>query len=396
MKKNRIIYGIVWILSLVLISLFGGAVSYGIFAMVTILPFISIGYVICVGLSFHIYQELGSNTLTAGEVVPFYFSLMNEHFFGYAGIRVLFFDDFSNIDRLASSVEYELLPQTGIERQTRLICKYRGEYEVGIRAVEICDYLRLVKWTWKNKETLRVNVRPGLVKLSKAQGLEMLYLTARDSNEDGVEQDLLLREYQPGDDIRQINWKAYARSGQLLIRKRISEKQEGAGILFSTYRKEEVPKTYLPMENKILELVLAISYYLCNRFIPVQAFGLQEGQILGESLSLMADFEKYYETLSHINFAKENEEETFLGEMMHMPRAEQMGMCFLVVQEITAQTEEFIKTMNLRQVQCVVYLIRGMEEPGADQIFAKEGSIGQTPVYLVGADVSLREEGGDA
>ena len=73
-----------------------------------------------------------------------------------------------------------------------------------------------------------------------------------------------------------------------------------------------------------------------------------------------------------------------------------MGMCFLVVQEITAQTEEFIKSMNLRQVQCVVYLIRGMEEPGADQIFAKEGSIGQTPVYLVGADVSLREEGGDA
>ena len=121
MKKNRIIYGIVWILSLVLISFYGGAASYGIFTMVTLIPLISIIYIVCVGFTFSIYQELGTNVMTAGEVVPFHFSLMNEHRFGFAGLRVLFFADFSTIDRLEDGMEFELLPFTGIERQTNLV-----------------------------------------------------------------------------------------------------------------------------------------------------------------------------------------------------------------------------------------------------------------------------------
>ena len=386
----------IMILSLILISCYGGAASYGIFTMVTLIPVVSIIYIVCVGLSFSIYQSIGTNVVTAGEVVPFYFSMMNEHHFGYAGLRVLFFADFSTIDSLEDGMEFELLPLTGIERQTNLVCKYRGEYEVGIRAVEVSDFFRLFKWTWRNRETLRVTVRPNLVRLADTKALDLMYLMAQDSKEAGSEPDILLRDYQPGDDIRQIHWKALARTGKLSVRTRISEKQEGAGILFGTFRGTDDPKKYLPVENKILELVLALSYHLVGRFIPVRTFFMQNAQITDLSVAGVEEFEQYYEVLSNVKFQESEQEKDLLTSTMQLPALSDLGMCFLVLQELTAEAEEYVKNMNLRQIQCVIYLI-GSEEQKAetDRAFQKTTGIGQTPVYIVGTQSSLGEGGGD-
>ena len=95
MRRNRIIWLVLWILSLVGISFFGGPVSYGFFTLLTVLPVIAILYLLCVDFCFHIYQELDTNRLVAGQAVPFYFTLKNEFFFDYAGISVKFFSSFS-------------------------------------------------------------------------------------------------------------------------------------------------------------------------------------------------------------------------------------------------------------------------------------------------------------
>ena len=44
MKRNRILFLIAWIASVVGISFFGGPVSYGFFALLTLLPLISLLY----------------------------------------------------------------------------------------------------------------------------------------------------------------------------------------------------------------------------------------------------------------------------------------------------------------------------------------------------------------
>ena len=46
MKRNRILFAILWVVSLVGISLFGGPISYGFFALLTILPLISFLYLL--------------------------------------------------------------------------------------------------------------------------------------------------------------------------------------------------------------------------------------------------------------------------------------------------------------------------------------------------------------
>ena len=74
MKKNWLIWGITWILSIIGISFFGGNISYGIFAFVTAVPIVALLYLLYVYVFFRIYQEVGTRTLVAGHATPFFFS----------------------------------------------------------------------------------------------------------------------------------------------------------------------------------------------------------------------------------------------------------------------------------------------------------------------------------
>jgi uncharacterized protein (DUF58 family) len=158
--RNRFLFLIAWLLSVVGISFYGGVVSYGIFALLTLLPVVSLCYLLCVIATFKIYQEIDSKWVVANHKVPFYLSLVNERLFSYVGIRVRFHSSFSAITGLDDRIEYELPPKSGIWKQTEIICRYRGEYEVGIKKIEVQDYFRLFRLSYFNKEPIKAVVRP--------------------------------------------------------------------------------------------------------------------------------------------------------------------------------------------------------------------------------------------
>ena len=181
MIRNRIIFAVLWILSVVGISFFGGPISYGFFTLLTLLPIISLLYLLLVSAFFRIYQEIGGRNLVANQPLPFYFILKNEYFFGFSSVRVYFFSSFSTITDLDDGVEYELLPKTGIRKNTNVVCKYRGEYEVGIKSIEVRDYFGLFKRRFNNKETLHVIVKPDVVKLTNLKSVRSDKMMTRES-----------------------------------------------------------------------------------------------------------------------------------------------------------------------------------------------------------------------
>ena len=58
MKRNRRILLVLWILSLIGISIRGGQITYGIFFLLTLIPIVSLIYILAVILLFKIYQSL--------------------------------------------------------------------------------------------------------------------------------------------------------------------------------------------------------------------------------------------------------------------------------------------------------------------------------------------------
>lgn len=385
MKKNRLFLLLIWILSLVAISFYGGPVSYGFFTMVTMVPVISWLYLLCVLLRFRIYQKLDSKSLVCNQTVPFYFTLQNEDYFTYSGVRVSFFSDFCGIHGLEDNVEYELLPGTGVRRETSLVCRYRGEYEVGIEKVRIRDCFRLFQITYRNKETLRVTVKPDRVQLSGLKSIEDLFVTTGESRQKATEPDVLVRKYVPGDDVRQMHWKATAASGELLVRNRIGEEQQGVSILMSTCRFGKKQTEYLPPENKILEAALALTFYFGNKKIPVRTCYLQESMV--ETMTDSLDrYDGYYEQISVVSFKEENTDDALFSGARQFGLMNTSRMVFFLLQKWSAEAAAMAEFLNRNNIPVVAYVITDSTE---EQIHT--GRLPGTDIVMIDPDAKLTE-----
>lgn len=304
MLRNRIIWTILLIVALIGISFFGGPITYGFLAVIIMVPIISLVYLMCVYLCFRIYQSKDVNRPMVGESVPFHFRLMDEFFFAFSGIRIKFFTSFSTLDGLDDEAEYELVPGKGINMDTRLVCKYRGNYEVGIKAVEIQDFFRLFRFQYNNSETMRIDVIPRIIMLDSIKCLDQISVQ-RETRSQNAMPDVLVREYVPGDDIRQMNWKASSHVGKLMIRKQIDEEKQGIGIIVDTSRQSDDIKDYLPVENKMLETAIAIAYYFASKQTSVVSFvGSSEPVCL--HVNRLEAFDDYYEAMAAVNFINLN------------------------------------------------------------------------------------------
>lgn len=384
MRRNRVCWFFIWIVSIVGISLYGGAVSYSFFALITAIPIISFFYLLCVFLSFRIYQEIQSNSLVSNHMTTFYFTLQNETFFAFSGIRIIFFSSFSQISGLDERITYELLPHTGIKKQTKLVCRYRGEYEVGVKQVEIQDFFRLFRFTYRNKEALRVVVKPDLVHLESITMDDSILQTARESSLE-AQLDVFVRDYVPGDDPKQIHWKASARSQQLLVRKQIGEEQTGIGILMDTKRYDNSPKDFLPVENKILELTLALALYYVKKGILVQTCYFTT-KLEEQRVNNMRGFDLYYETMAAIQFDKERDHELFFSDMTRNQALFQNRAVIMIFHEWSDAAATMAQFLNENNIAVFVYLVTDKQ-----QNITKPEGLFRTEITIVSTQAVLEE-----
>ena len=311
MKRNGYIALGLFILSLVIISYVGGPASYGFFFFTLFVLLVSFIYTIVVFARFKIYQSIESRTVTAGSATPFFFTLQNEDVFTHSGVRTHFFTDFSSITGL-SDEEYELMPHTGIRRETILLCRYRGEYDVGIKSVTVTDYLRLFSITFKNRETIKAIVQPRLEMLPDSLRPESVLDPEGAENRDMKIPDIPVREYIPGDDIRFINWKATARTGKPQMRTFTGEVIPSLCIIMDPLRYSDDQGKYLPVENKILETVLALGYFFASHGMDVKVC-TYSGKKMTFRVNAPEGFEEFYNAMAGFSFRKDNTHRAFFA-----------------------------------------------------------------------------------
>ena len=356
MKRNRIILLILWVLSLIGISFYGGQISYGLFILFSLIPIISLLYILCVYLLFKIYQNIDARDIVCNNTATFYFTLRNESAISFSGVRVLFYSTFSTISGLDDKTEYELRPKIGIKKQTDIVCKYRGEYEVGIKKVVIQDFFRLFSITYKNREPFRVTVRPNIVHLTELLHADIAMSAVRDSRVNQNEPDVISREYVVGDDIRMMNWKVSANIGKFMVREKTGEQQQGVGIIMDSCRVSNRIEEYLPIENKILEAAIALNLFFSQRGIPVSTY--YEGTSFEENVvDKNKGFEEFYEKMSSFVFDEAHTDELLCRNIMDSKTVFMKKAVFMIVHkwdEILANTAMEIGKNN---IPMVVYII---------------------------------------
>ncbi|MBR5115790.1 MAG: DUF58 domain-containing protein [Lachnospiraceae bacterium] len=385
MLKNRLIALGLFAASVAGISLVGGPVSYGFFFFSLTIPVISLIYTLVLLFRFKIYQELDTRSIVAETPVQFYFTLQNEDLFAHAGIRTDFFSDFSSISGLDSRTVYELFPGTGVSNRTTLVCRYRGEYEIGVRTVTVMDYLRLFSVTFRNRETLRVTVMPRFEILESVSCLEELAASPRDSRAAATEPDVPVREYLPGDDPRTIHWKATARTGKPMVRTRIGEESPGLFILMDSCRYSERQEEYLPLENKLLETTLSLVYYYLARGIRtgVYVFGTDPVRY---ALEGTGSYEGFYAAMSSFRFRAESTQEKLFIAAGAEPAIYEGGAVILVLHEWTGEAAVFAERLG----ECAISVLVCLVTDGEERIPETEGAA-RADFLTIGYDGKLGE-----
>ena len=306
MTRKRLIWLVLWFLSLVFVSIRGGAASYGFFFFFTMIPVISYAYLIVVLLQFGIYQDLESRVMVAGEPGKYTFKLQNEGFLTMSSIKVSMFPDFSYVENIPDGIEFELLPGETYTYDTRMVARYRGNVRVGVQKLILTDFLGLFTLRYRLPSTLEAIVIPRIPSPEEMQIGETAEIFLKENRKKQDEPDMTVRDYAEGDSMRRIHWNASAVSGKLKTRLYTGEQQNGVGIYFDALRVGKKPLEYLPGENRILELVLGLAqtYSLEGQAVSV---GYARDRAEGKSLKITelenySGFDSLYSEMQEVIF----------------------------------------------------------------------------------------------
>lgn len=356
MRKYRILFLCLWVLSLAAISVYGGVVSYGFFFGVSLLPVVSLTYIACVYFRFKIYQELGSRNMVCGQPEDYSFILQNESSFAFSGVSVSLFSDFSYVEELPGSLEYELLPGDRFTYKTRLVCRYRGEYEVGIKEVVVTDFLRLFRLHYANPGTIKAVVRPKLVQIEELKGMEEFQAPLQREILSGEEPDILVRDYIEGDPLKQIHWKASARQGKLLTRTRTGEEKQGISLFCDMTRYGRTAAEFLPLENKMLETLLALGYFFARRDMGFSACYRQKEPVR-KPVRNIQDFDEFYQNVSTVVFGENGDIPNLVGQVSAQGGLWDNKVVFFVIHKLDMRMMETMQKLSAGGIVVVVYAV---------------------------------------
>ena len=363
--KRRSLLILILLLALALtgISFYGGPVTYVFFWLVVLTPVSSLLYIAFVLFFLKIYQRSEGRAMVASTPSDFYITLNNETFLSFSSVRIVFYSSFSTVSGLDDRKVYELPPHSSLTQRTRLVCRYRGEYLVGIKEISVTDHLGLFTITRRIKEPLSVIVSPAIVKLDGLRAGDDIPDPDRESLTMRTEKSIPVREYVPGDDTRLIHQKASAIMQKPMVRELTGIEGDGIAVIMEKKRRASTPEEYLPTENRIIESTIALALYYLERNIPVDVI-YRSDRAVCEPVRDNAGFERLYASLRGYVFSDEDGTVRLLDELCSTHTANRYRMLIFILTDIGKDEEELIAKMNAASVPVRIYIAGS--EPGEE------------------------------
>ncbi|MBE5962947.1 MAG: DUF58 domain-containing protein [Lachnospiraceae bacterium] len=295
----------------------GGIIPYTIFYATLLVPVLCFLYVFYVHCRFRIYQYMDQLTVIKEQVVPYQFVLANEDFLTYSYVKVTFLTDKSEVEAMDLNKSYCLLPGEKIDKKTTIRCRYRGQYTVGINSVITKDFFHLFTIIYPCPSYIKVTVNPRIVDIRELAAAPKQFDEKKrkwDLSADLIP-DAEVRQYQEGDALKRVNWKASAREGRLLVRKYVDEPKTEVVLICDFHKEETEELKSLIYEDKMIETGIALANYFCLAGIPLYA-GICATEEKQFAIYEKQDFETFYYLCCHTVFSEKDSLSKFVRALM--------------------------------------------------------------------------------
>lgn len=292
--------------SIVYIYNFGGFIPFLFLNTLISLFIVSAAYTVYVYLRFKFVQKVDKNVIIKGERVNFIIKLCNEDPIIFPFIHISFFGSEALLKNTSLSQDLALNPRSQVDLSFDFLCKYRGEYEIGIKNFYIEDFLGIIRLRYPLLGTKKIIVNPRIIVLDKFY-ISPTYLSDTQSNNEGALEDITsikdIRDYNYGDSFKRIHWKLSAKKNELMVKNYQSSTADNISILLDFRKNQFDDEANSILEDKLIEAAIAILYYYLNKWIPVNfVYFNTKLEVLRASNN--ADFENFYKTLSSVKFSE--------------------------------------------------------------------------------------------
>lgn len=300
---RKIIYFLCLIGSGVFVSFYGGNIPYLFFYFTLAIPVLTLAYSLYVYFGFKISQTV-ARTVTKAQQVPYRLVMANEDLLPFTNITLHYYTDKVVMDTGENLPSLSLLPHQKVQVDTKMYCKYRGTYPVGVKSVTVTDFLGLFTITYPILSQIRLTAMPRILpldalraELEKKDPKNSLFSTAKSQNLPDYE----LRPYQPGDPVKYIHWKNSAKAGELLVRKLMPEEQSETVLFMDLSPIAGNSDARFAAEDLIIEVCLAFAHDYFVKKIPIRILYAQQ-DTTDTLLDARSGFDPFYTTCANLTF----------------------------------------------------------------------------------------------
>ncbi|HHW48127.1 MAG TPA: DUF58 domain-containing protein [Clostridiaceae bacterium] len=390
MWKNRILYLSFLFLSLLFIYFYGGKIPYMMFYTVASLPVLSLAHSIGLFVSLKYIQKIDRQFVIKGDTIHYSLSISNESILMFPYVRAIFYGTSAILGMQFPEKSFSLPPFGKIDLSFKLKCNYRGNYEIGIKLIEIGDLLGMFKIKCKIKSPMQLTVYPKIINLEKML-LSSDSPTECNSNKNNtLFEDFLtildIRKYAYGDSLKRVHWKLTAKAGELMVKKFQHTSEKETYLILDLKKNRFSPEENIVIEDKVIEVVISVIYYCLSSGIPVNLLYIKDKPVKIEANSL-SSFDEIYKNLACIPF----NEETGLEDILETFVADNADKTNIIAFTSNIDFDLYSQICRLQaygQNIAIVYVsgeeVTGIKDPDKDNMLR---SLRETGVNVFNANI---------
>ncbi|TCT16718.1 uncharacterized protein DUF58 [Natranaerovirga pectinivora] len=305
MKKNRITYlcllGFFLLMSIIKHSYFSNIILYTLL----FLPIFSLIHIIFTYFNFRFSHQVDERIIVKGDYIQYTCEIYNSNkILVYCPMKVKFINENLFYKEGSKSHFFTLFPGQVEKIQIPIECKYRGNYNIGVKSIVIMDYFGLIHIKYDFIETIKLLVYPNIEKIRYYPIKPVIFENSL-SLQKNLFQDKTniydVKDYSLGDPLNQIHWKLSAKYNELKTKQYSSSLQKKTFIFLDNQKFDKDSETNIVLEDLIIEALVSISDYLLKRQIPVELYYHDKDNNLFEGINY-SDWDTIYEVLAKVQF----------------------------------------------------------------------------------------------
>lgn len=315
MRRNRILYVILLIMSFIFVYFHGGKVPYMLFYTVIALPIVSFMHIIMGYLLLKFEQSLNSGSVMKGEKIKLKVSLINKGVFILPYVSIRLFSSRGAFMQQSVIKNISIQPFNKKEYYFEHVYRYRGSYPMGVSLIEIQDFLGIFKLRRKIKKPIKLTVYPKIVNIQNMR-LNTQYLPDQRSNLSSLYEDVSvideINKYNYGDSLKKVHWKLTAKVNELMVKKYESSTGSNAIFIMDLSKNNFGLEKNVIIEDKHIEVVIAVLRSSIQSGTTVKLVYHDEEVWAIENKNLL-DFENAYQALAKVKFNQKIDIQTIIN-----------------------------------------------------------------------------------